>query len=70
VVDLNPQKQDGFLPDTGHPIVGFQELGPYNVWAAVLMNSNYRDENSALLRDADLKVELIDLMELRNEADH
>ncbi len=69
-VDLNPHKQGGFLPGTGHPIIGYQELRPYNVWAAVLMNSNYRDENFALLRCADLKVELIDLMELRDEADN
>lgn len=59
VVDLNPQKQGGFVPGTGHPIVGYQELAAYGVRSAVLMNPNYRDENLALLQQADLNVTLV-----------
>lgn len=59
VVDLNPAKQGCYLPGTGHPIVSYKSLGERGVATAVLMNPNYRDENSALLRDARLQVELI-----------
>jgi 2-polyprenyl-3-methyl-5-hydroxy-6-metoxy-1,4-benzoquinol methylase len=59
VVDLNPQKQGGFVPGTGHPIVGYKELAAYDVRSAVLMNPNYREENLVLLREADLNVELV-----------
>ena len=64
VVDLNPGKQGHYLPGTGHPIVGYQELAKYGVETAILMNSNYREENLALLQESSLNVELIDLMDL------
>jgi SAM-dependent methyltransferase len=59
VVDLNPQKQGHFIPGTGHAIVGYQELEKYGVSTALLMNPNYRQENMALLREANLNVRLI-----------
>ena len=63
VVDLNPQKQGHYLPGTGHPIVGYRELPPYGVTAALLMNPNYLDENLELLREAQIDIRLLDLME-------
>ncbi len=63
VVDLNPAKQGCFLPGTGHPIVSFLDLPTYQVKNAILMNPNYREENLTILRDAGLKVCLIDPMD-------
>jgi SAM-dependent methyltransferase len=60
VVDLNPQKQDHYLPGTGHPIVNYKELTARGIATAILMNPNYHDENLALLSEARLEVELID----------
>jgi len=64
VVDLNPGKRGRYLPGTGHPIVGYQELAKYGVETAILMNPNYREENLALLQESSLNVKLIDLMDL------
>jgi SAM-dependent methyltransferase len=64
VVDLNPRKQGHYLPGTGHPIVGYQELAKYGVETAVLMNPNYREENLALLQESYPNVKLIDLVDL------
>lgn len=61
VVDLNPNKQGHYLPGTGHPIVGYEELPKYGITHAILMNPNYRDENLALLRMSHLNVALVDL---------
>jgi len=60
IVDLNPYKQGRFLPGTGHPIVSYQELGRRGVTSAILMNPNYRAENQALLRAAQLRIDLIE----------
>lgn len=62
VVDLNPRKQGHYIPGTGHPIVGYQELAKYGVKTAILMNPNYNQENRAFLEESRLDVELIDLM--------
>jgi SAM-dependent methyltransferase len=64
VVDLNPRKQGGYIPGTGHPIIGYQQMLKYAIRTAVLMNSNYRQENLALLRESHLNIQLIDLMDL------
>ena len=59
VVDLNPNKQCGFLPGTGHPIVDFRSLPARGVKAAIIMNPNYIKENQALLCEAGIELELI-----------
>jgi len=64
VVDLNPKKQGHYIPGTGHPIVGYQEMMRYCVKAAILMNPNYLQENLALLEGDHLDIQLIDLMDL------
>ena len=60
VVDLNPNKQGGYIPGTGHPIVAPQDLPLRGVKNAVLMNPNYREENLRLLAEADIELNLID----------
>jgi SAM-dependent methyltransferase len=64
VVDLNPQKQGHYIPGTGHPIVGYQEMMKYRVKTAILMNPNYLQENLDLLEEDHLSIQLIDLMDL------
>jgi hypothetical protein len=59
-VDLNPNKQGGYSPGTGHPIIGYQELKERGITHAILMNPNYRDENLALLSNAKIDIELVE----------
>lgn len=63
VVDLNPRKQGGFIPGTGHPIVAPEELRRRGVSSAVLMNPNYREENIKLLESAGIELNLTDWSE-------
>jgi SAM-dependent methyltransferase len=60
IVDLNSAKQGHFVPGTGHPIVGYQDLITRGVSTAILMNPNYREENQALLQAAHSDVRLIE----------
>ncbi|MDD5107852.1 MAG: hypothetical protein PHC49_19830, partial [Desulfuromonadaceae bacterium] len=60
IVDLNPNKQGGFVPGTGHPIIAPKELVKRNVRCAILMNPNYRSENMQLLAEANIAIDLID----------
>jgi hypothetical protein len=60
VVDLNPNKQGKFIPGTGHPIVSDRAIGDLGIASVILMNPNYRDEVSSILRDTHLPIELIE----------
>ena len=60
VVDLNPNKQGGFVPGTGHPIVAPAALTNRGVRTAILMNPNYREEVVCLLHEAGIELELLD----------
>lgn len=59
IVDLNPNKQGHFVPGSGHPIVGFEELASRRVTTAILMNPNYLQENERLLQEAGIRVDLV-----------
>jgi 2-polyprenyl-3-methyl-5-hydroxy-6-metoxy-1,4-benzoquinol methylase len=63
VVDLNPNKQGGYIPGTGHPIVAPTDMVQRGVKSAVLMNPNYRAENLQLLAQAGIHIDLIDWSE-------
>jgi len=63
VVDLNPNKQGGYIPGTGHPIVAPAALPERGVARALLMNPNYREENLQLLAKAGIHIDLIDWSE-------
>ncbi len=60
VIDINPNKQGCFVPGTGHPIVAPDKLPERGITHAILMNPNYRDENLALLAEADMSITLLD----------
>ena len=67
IVDINPNKQGKFLPGSAHPIVGPAEMGTLGVRTALVTNPNYFEENSRIVRNAGLNLELVDLMR-SNEA--
>ncbi len=58
VIDVNPNKQNGFIPGSGHPIVAPAELARRGVTAAMLMNPNYRAENLQILNELGIAAEL------------
>jgi hypothetical protein len=60
VIDINPNKQGCYVPGTGHPIVAPGKLPERGITHAILMNPNYRDENLALLAEANMSITLID----------
>lgn len=60
IVDVNPNKQNCYLPGTGHPIVAPQDLILRNVNKAILMNPNYLEENLKLLSDLKIELNFID----------
>ena len=67
LVDINPNKQGGFVPGSGHPIVAPGLLSQRRVRNVVLMNPNYRQENLDLLASTGCDANLIDWNE--HEAD-
>lgn len=60
VVDVNPNKQGGFLPGTGHPIVDVRALPELGVENVILLNSNYRDEIEEMITKTNILANLID----------
>jgi SAM-dependent methyltransferase len=64
VVDLNPKKQNGFIPGTGHDICAPGDLPRRGIATAILMNPNYRGENLALLAREGIPLELAELGDL------
>lgn len=50
VVDINPSKQQRFVPATGHSVVGPDALQDRGVNTVIVMNPNYRDEIATDLR--------------------
>lgn len=59
VIDINPNKQGGYIPGTGHPIVSPLDLPVRGVRSAILMNPNYHSENLRLLKKAGIELDLI-----------
>lgn len=44
VVDINPRKQGRFIPGTGHPVVGIEDLQKRGIAHVIAMNTNYLAE--------------------------
>lgn len=60
LVDLNPNKHGKYVAGSGHAIVDPLELGRRGITHAVLMNSNYRQENEAILSCAGIATNLME----------
>jgi hypothetical protein len=59
IVDLNPAKQGGYLPGTGHPILSPRDLYEHDIASAILLNPNYENEIRAMLVRAQSSVDLV-----------
>ncbi len=59
VADLNPAKQGGFLPGTGHPILSPGELDAQGITSAILLNPNYEPEIREMLTGAQSSLNLV-----------
>ncbi|MBA2516045.1 MAG: hypothetical protein H0V22_01790, partial [Solirubrobacterales bacterium] len=59
VVDLNPAKQGGFLPGTGHRILSPRELDGEGIATAILLNPNYEQEIRDMLAGSQSSVNLV-----------
>lgn len=55
MIDINPQKQNKFLPGTGHPILNYHTLIQNNIKSVVILNPNYRREIESLLKETKVK---------------
>ncbi len=58
VIDINPNKQNHFIPGTGHPIVSYVQAAQRGVKKAMIMNNNYKEESRELLVKEGLAIEL------------
>lgn len=59
LVDVNPHKQGRFVGGTGHTVIGPQSFARDPADYVVVMNSLYRDEIAACLRDLDIESPLV-----------
>lgn len=59
IVDVNPNKQNCYIPGTGHSIVAPEDLALRHVKKAVLMNPNYLDENIIILNKLNIELNFI-----------
>lgn len=58
-VDMNPKKQGGFVPGTGHPILNYQDLKKEGITHVILMNPNYSEKVLEILKQSNLDVKVI-----------
>lgn len=56
-VDINPTKQGGFVPGTGHPIVDLAQLRVLRTQHVLVMNPNYLQEAKNMATDQGIDVE-------------
>ena len=60
LIDINPAKQGHYVPGTGHPIIGWQQIPVRGIDQVILTNPNYRREISQLLSGAGLTIQLVE----------
>ena len=51
VVDINVRKQGRYIAKSGHPVIGPDDLGKYDVKDVLMMNGNYKDEIRKILNN-------------------
>lgn len=59
IIDINENKQNNFIPGTGHKIVSYTEIRKRNIKTIIVMNWNYIDEIKLLLDKIDIDIILI-----------
>ena len=68
IIDVNPQKQNKYLPGTGHPIVNYEELIQRDIRTIIILNPNYRPEIEDLLKKS--KINNIQIHEFMQGVNH
>jgi hypothetical protein len=63
VVDINPRKQQRFIPCTGHVCISPKDLDSFGIRTVLVTNPNYLDEIQAVLSSASPGCQAINLME-------
>jgi len=59
VIDLNPNKQGGYMAGTGHLIISYKQMVDRKIKKIILMNPNYYDEVLSILNKSNLNIDLI-----------
>lgn len=59
LIDLNPKKWGKFIAGTGHEIINFTDIENREINTAIVMNPNYFDEISSLVKENNLQLELV-----------
>ncbi len=58
VIDINPKKQGKYIPGTGHDIVSYDKLESKGITDIIIMNLNYFDEITSIIKKLNLKINL------------
>ena len=64
VIDINPRKQGGFVPGTGHPIHGVDGLREAGTSSVLVMNPGYAAECRGMALDRVGHVRVLDIDDL------
>ncbi len=64
VIDINPNKQNGYIPITGHDIVSPKEILNRNIKAIIVVNSNYTKEISTMALQIEPSIKIFDIENL------
>lgn len=59
VIDINPNKQGGFIAGTGHEIIGIDNIPARGLDSAVVMNPNYMNEIAGTLEKQNTDIKLL-----------
>ncbi len=59
VIDLNPKKCGKYIPGTGHEIINYKDIPQRGIKTIILMNPNYFNEISDLVKKSKLNVKII-----------
>lgn len=59
VIDVSPEKQNKYVPGTGHKVVGLQQIAGAGIKNVIVMNPNYVEEIRAMLSKSELDIKLI-----------
>lgn len=60
-IDLNPNKQNKYIPGTGHQIVSIQKLKTLNIKTLLIMNPNYSTEIRNMLTKEKIDLHVVDV---------
>ena len=61
LIDLNPKKWGKFISGTGHEIINHSEIEKWEIKTAIIMNPNYYDEIKKLMKNKNIKINLVTL---------